>query len=152
MKITNNGGSTPVTDVLIGGKVYSLKGADAQHLQRIAALLNQKSIEVRNTPGFKSMDQEYKQLLMNINLADEYFRMKDEADRLRAEIEEKENELYSARHDLVSIKMKLENALRQQDVLEKRAEEWRNRYEELKSKQSFVIDEKQPVSNAENEC
>ena len=98
------------------------------------------------------MDQEYKQLLMNINLADEYFRMKDEADRLRAEIEEKENELYSARHDLVSIKMKLENALRQQDVLEKRAEEWRNRYEELKSKQSFVIDEKQPVSNAENGC
>ena len=37
------------TDVLIGGKVYSLAGADAEHLQRVAALLNSKLVEVRGT-------------------------------------------------------------------------------------------------------
>lgn len=120
------------TDVLIAGKVYSLKGADAEHLQRVAALLNRKIIEVRNTPGYKNLDNEYKELLMNINLADEYFRVQDELDGYKEELDAKEGELYAARHELVSLKLKLENALRQQNVLEKRAEEWKNRYEELK--------------------
>lgn len=120
------------TDVLIAGKVYSLKGADAEHLQRVAALLNRKIIEVRNTPGYKNLDSEYKELLMNINLADEYFKVLDELDEYKEELDAKEGELYAARHELVSLKLKLENALRQQNVLEKRAEEWKNRYEELK--------------------
>lgn len=120
------------TDVLIAGKVYSLKGADAEHLQRVAALLNRKIIEVRNTAGYKNLDSEYKELLMNINLADEYFKVLDELDGFKEDLDAKESELYAARHELVSLKLKLENALRQQNVLEKRAEEWKNRYEELK--------------------
>lgn len=120
------------TDVLIAGKVYSLKGADPEHLQRVAGLLNQKIVEVRNTPGYKSLDAEYKTLLMNLNLADEYFHVYDELTQLKEDMDAKDNELYAARHELVSLKLKLENALRQQDVLEKRAEEWKNRYEELK--------------------
>lgn len=120
------------TDVLIAGKVYSLKGADAEHLQRVAALINQKTAEVRNIAGYKSMDAEYKSLLMNLNLADEYFHVYDEMVQLKEDLDAKDNELYAARHELVSLKLKIENALRQQDVLEKRAEEWKNRYEELK--------------------
>ena len=44
---------------------------------------------------------------------------------------DKENELYTVRHDLVSLKLKLENALRQGDILEKRVSEWKKKYEEL---------------------
>lgn len=129
-------GSPAATDVLIAGKVYSLAGADPEHLQRVAALLNQKTLEVRGMPGYRNMEPEYRALLMNINLADEYFRAKDEADRLKNEMADRENELYTARHELVSMKLKLENALKQQNVLEKRAEEWKNRYEELKGHDS----------------
>ncbi len=120
------------TDVLIAGKVYTLRGAEPEHLQRVAALLNQKTLEVKNAQGYKNLDPEYKELLMNINLADEYFRACDELTALREDMDARENELYAARHELVSLKLKLENALRQQNVLEKRAEEWKNRYEELK--------------------
>ncbi|MDO4961691.1 MAG: cell division protein ZapA [Eubacteriales bacterium] len=123
------------TEVLIAGKVYKLAGADAEHLQRVAALLNAKILEVKNIPGYKNLDHDYKELLMNINLADEYFKVRDEADRLKAEAEAKENELYTARHDLVSMKLKLENALKQQNVLERRAEEWKTKYEALKEGQ-----------------
>ena len=123
------------TDVLIGGKVYSLAGADAEHLQRVAALLNSKLVEVRGTAGYKNMDPEYRELLLNLNLADEYFKVREEADRYQDEAASMENELYTARHDLVSMKLKLENALKQQDVLERRVEEWKSRYEELKGEQ-----------------
>ena len=129
------------TDVLIAGKVYSLKGADPEHLQRVAAMLNQKIVEVRNTPGYKNLDAEYKTLLMNLNLTDEYFSVYDELNKLKEDMDAKENELYAARHELVSLKLKLENALRQQDILEKRAEEWKNRYEELKGADVQLKDE-----------
>ncbi len=126
----NNQGTA--TDVLIAGKVYSLKGADQEHLQKVAAFLNRKIVEVRNIQGYKKLDPEYKELLMDLNLADEYFKVSDELAKLKEEMDAKENELYAARHELVSLKLKLENALRQQNVLEKRSEEWKNRYEELK--------------------
>ena len=129
------------TDVLIAGKVYSLKGADPEHLQRVAGLLNQKIVEVRNTQGYKNLDAEYKALLMNLNLADEYFRVYDELNKLKEDMDAKDNELYAARHELVSLKLKLENALRQQDILEKRAEEWKSRYEELKGADAELNDE-----------
>ncbi len=120
------------TDVLIGGKIYSLAGGDPAYLQKVAGLLNAKLAEVRSTPGYKHMDPEYRQLMMNLNLADEYFRAREEAEQYRAEAAARESELYTARHDLVSLKLKLENALKQQDVLERRVEEWKNRYEEQK--------------------
>ena len=134
-KTLDNTGKAVSTDVLIGGKVYSLAGADAEHLQRVAALLNSKLAEVRGTAGYKNLDPEYRELLLNLNLADEYFKIREEADRYKDEAASMENELYTARHDLVSMKLKLENALKQQDVLERRVEEWKNRYEELKAEQ-----------------
>ncbi len=135
-EIFDNKTSEQTTDVLIGGKIYSLAGGDAVYLQKVAGLLNAKLAEVRNTPGYKHLDPEYRQLLLNLNLADEYFKARDEADQYRAEAAARESELYTARHELVSLRMKLENALKQQDVLERRVEEWKNRCEELRGAQS----------------
>ena len=109
---SSNASKKPVTtDVLIGGKIYSLSGADGEYLQKVAGLLNTKIAEVRGTPGYKKLDSEYKELLLNLNLADEYFKLRDEAEKARDQAASMESELYTARHDLVSMKLKLENAL-----------------------------------------
>ena len=50
-----------------------------------------------------------------------------------AEMEEKERELYAVKHDMVSTQMKLEAALKQQEKLGERMEEWKKKYEELKA-------------------
>ena len=80
----NNQGTA--TDVLIAGRVYSLKGADQEHLQKVAAFLNRKIVEVRNIQGYKKLDPEYKELLMDLNLADEYFKVSDELAKLKEEM------------------------------------------------------------------
>ena len=126
----DNSRKTAATEVLIGGKIYSLAGGDPEYLQKVAALLNRKLAEVRSTSGYKNLDHEYRELLLNLNLADEYFMMQREAEQYREQASAMESELYTARHDLVSVKMKLENALKQQEVLAKRAEEWKRKYEE----------------------
>ena len=133
---------TPVTtDVLIGGRIYSLSGADSEYLQKVAALLNAKIAEVRSTPGYKKLDQEYKELLLNLNLADEYFKLRKEAEGAKDQAAAMENELYTARHDLVSQKLKLENALKQQDVLEKRIEDFKAQAKEARSQADKAVAE-----------
>lgn len=120
------------TDVLIDGRVYSISGQEnEEYLQRVARFVNDTIQEVRKLPGYKRLDDEYQALLLNLNLADAYFKQKEALDKLSEEAEEKERELYNLKHDMVSTQMKLEAALRQQDRLGERCEEWKRKYEEL---------------------
>ena len=99
----------------------------------MAQFVNEKIQEVRTLPGFKRLDEEYQTLLLNLNLADAYFKEKEEVTRLAEAAEEKERELYAVKHDMVSTQMKLEAALKQQEKLGERMEEWKKKYEELKA-------------------
>ncbi|MCQ2401204.1 MAG: cell division protein ZapA [Lachnospiraceae bacterium] len=119
------------TEVLIGGKVYSLAGADASYLQKVSGYLNSKIAEVKTAPGYRSLDADYRALLLNLNIADDYFKAQAEKEGYQKKAEELEKELYAARHDIVSTKLKLENSLKQQDVLEARALEWKEKYQSL---------------------
>ncbi len=119
------------TDVLIDGKIYSITGADEVYMQRVAAFINDTIKAVRKLPSYRHLDAEYKQLLLNLNIADEYFKECEETERYRQEAEELERELYSVKHDIVGTKMKLESALKQQEILENRCEELKKKYEEL---------------------
>ncbi|MDO4266449.1 MAG: cell division protein ZapA [Eubacteriales bacterium] len=124
-----------LTDVLIDGKIYSISGTeDAEHIQKVAQLVNDTIQEVRTIPGYKRLDDAYQALLLNLNLADACFRERENMARLTEEAEEKDRELYALKHDMVSVQMKLEAALKQQDRLGERAEEWKKKYEELKAK------------------
>lgn len=120
-----------VTDVLIGGKIYTLSGAEPEHMHKVAAFLNKKIAQLKKIPGFSRLDPSYRELLLDINLADEYFKLQAEADAVKKELLGREDELYTARHDLVSQKLKLENALKQEDILEQRVNEWKQKYDEL---------------------
>lgn len=119
------------TEVVIGGKVYRLTGADSAYLQAVASFLNEKLAEVRTAAGYNHMDDEYRHLLLCLNLADEYFKEKKEAEQYQEEAREQESKVINLKHDLVTAKMKLEAALRQQSVVEARSQSWKKRYEEL---------------------
>ncbi len=121
------------TEVLINGKVYSLSGADGAYIQKVAAFINRKLAEVRTVQGYNHMSDEYRTLLLELNLCDEYFRAMDEMEKMRSSMEDMERELYSVKHDIVGTKLKLEASLKQQEVLEGRCEEWHRKYEELRS-------------------
>lgn len=116
------------TEVLIGGKVYSLAGADASYLQKVSGYLNSKILEVKSAQGYRSLDADYRELLLNLNIADDFFKAESEKEEYRKKAEELEKELYAVRHDIVSTKLKLENSLKQQEVLEARVDEWKDKY------------------------
>lgn len=98
------------TEVMIGGKVFTLRGSESEeYLQRVAIYLNNKLAEYNKLESFRKQSVEYKNVLVQLNIADDYFQAKKKIDKLEEELERKEKELYDLKHDLISTQIKLEN-------------------------------------------
>ncbi|MCH5280269.1 MAG: cell division protein ZapA [Lachnospiraceae bacterium] len=98
------------TEVMIGGKVYTLRGSESEeYLQRVAIYLNNKIAEYNKLESFRKQSVDYKNVLVQLNIADDYFQAKKKIAKLEEELERKEKELYDLKHDLISTQIKLEN-------------------------------------------
>ncbi len=100
-----------VDEVLIGGKVYTLSGYESEeYFQRVASYINNKMSEYGKLDSFKKLPMDMQSVLMQINIADEYFKAKKQISILEEEVKAKEKELYDLKHELISYQIKLENS------------------------------------------
>lgn len=96
--------------VIIGGKVYTLSGyEEEEYLQKVAAYINNKLDEFDILEDYHKLPGDMKATLLELNIADDYFKAKKQAERLELELEQKEKEIYDLKHDLVSNQIKLES-------------------------------------------
>ena len=97
-------------EVIIGGKVYKLSGYEEEgYLQKVAAYINNKINEYDSMEGFRRLPGDMKATLIQLNIADDYFKAKSQAEKLELEIEAKEKEIYNLKHDLISNQIKAES-------------------------------------------
>ena len=97
------------TEVLIDGNIYTLGGSEEQeYLQKVAAYINQKIGILKAQPGFTRQNKDYQELMIYLNLADDYFKTLQEAKMLRAQKNDLEKEIYSLKHELIGVQMKLD--------------------------------------------
>ena len=107
----NVDGKINYAEVLIDKKVYTVGGTeDTEYFQKIAAYINLKLRDLRNQSGFSKQSEDYQQVMLAINMADDYFKTQDMAELLQRQKEETEREIYSIKHDLIHTQMKLEEA------------------------------------------
>lgn len=98
-------------EVLIGGKVYTLSGYESEeYFQKVASYINNKTAEYGKRDSFKKLPMDMQSVLMQINIADDYFKAKKQISIMEEEVKAKEKELYDLKHDLISYQIKLENA------------------------------------------
>ena len=96
--------------VTINGKQYVLAGYESdEYLQRVAAYINHKYVE------FKS--QEGRNVLMQINITDDYFKAQQRVNELSDVITQKDRELFELRHEIIGYKTQVEELQNQTDVL-----------------------------------
>lgn len=101
------------TQVLIDGKIYTLGGSeDEAYLQRTASYVNEKNMQLRGIPGFSKQSADYQQVMIQLNIADDYFKALDHSEQMEEERNRMEKESYSLKHELVSTQMKLEAVLK----------------------------------------
>ncbi|MCD7814378.1 MAG: cell division protein ZapA [Lachnospiraceae bacterium] len=109
------------TQVIIAGKIYTLSGYESEeYLQRVAAYLNGKISDFRNVDGYQRLSPDMRGILLNLNTADDYFKMKNKVEELEQDLSEKDRDIYELRHELITAQIRLENSEKQNQVLEDR--------------------------------
>ncbi len=102
------------TDVIIAGKVYTLGGYESEeYLQRVAGYLNGKNAEIRRIDGFLRQPSDYQNVMLQLNVADDYFKAMARLSELESQTESQANEIYSLKHQLVTAQLKLEEMKRE---------------------------------------
>lgn len=106
------------TEVLIGGKVFTLSGFESEeYLQQVSTYLNHKITECTSSEDYKKQSAETRSILLSLNVADDYFKAKKQGNALESDIEAKDKEMYDLKHELISVQIKLENAEKTLDEL-----------------------------------
>lgn len=98
------------TEVIIGGKVITLSGYESEeYLQKVASYINSKIAEYNRVDSFRRQPLDLQNVLLQINLADDYFKAKKQIESLEEELEAKDKELYDLKHELIASQIKLES-------------------------------------------
>ena len=98
------------TEVIIGGRVFTLCGYESEeYLQKVASYINNKLVEYGKVDSFRRQNVDMQNVLLQLNIADDYFKAKKQISAMEEDMEAKEKELYDLKHELIAAQIKLEN-------------------------------------------
>ncbi len=111
-------------EVIINNKRYTLRGYESEeYLQKVATYINNKHSEFKKQDAYKLLDSEMKNILMEINIADDYFKIRGQIKEIELENEGKGNEIFELKHELVLAQTKLESSDREINLLKQELNE-----------------------------
>lgn len=112
------------TEVIIGGKVFTLSGYESEeYLQKVASYINNKINEYNKVESFRRCPMDTQGVLLQLNIADDYFKAKKQISVLEEELQTKEKELYDLKHELISAQIKLESSEERVKALQQEADD-----------------------------
>jgi len=128
--------------VVIGGKQYNMGGYESEeYLQSIASYINSKTDELKQQGGFPKLASDIVNILLQINIADDYFKMKRSQEEIEREYTEKQKETVDLKREIIGLQAKLETfeqenrAMREENLeLQKRIIRMEAEIEELRRK------------------
>ena len=113
------------TEVVINGRVLTLSGYESQeYLQKVAAYLNNKLTDCKQSDSFRRQPLELQNIMIQLNIADDYFKAKKIADTLEGDLESKDKEIYDLKHELIANQIKLDNQVGEIKQLKKDIQEY----------------------------
>ena len=111
--------------VVINNKVYTLSGQESEdYLQNIATYINGKIAECQSSEAYRRFNAEYQNVLLALNIADDYFKAKDQVNQMLTEDDDKDKQIYDLRHEVIEVQIKYESA-------QKMIEEYKDKISEL---------------------
>lgn len=108
-------------EVIINNKRYTLCGYESEeYLQKIATYINSKHNEFKNKDAYKFLDADLKNIMVQINIADDFYKTKEKVKEIEADNEAKSNEIFDLKHELITTQTKL--GMAQKEIEELKAE------------------------------
>lgn len=103
----------------LAGRVYTLSGYEEEaYLQKVASYLNSKLEEFKEMPDYTKLSGDMKSVLLELNIADDYFKAKAQVERLERELQQKEDESSDLKNELVSRQIEQERNTKAYEELE----------------------------------
>ena len=97
--------------VVIGGKIITLGGYESEeYFQKVASYINNKIAELSEMPGYSRQPVETKHTLISLNITDDYFKAKKQAEIFEQDLQQKDQEMYDLKHELIALRMQIEEA------------------------------------------
>ena len=108
--------------VIIGGKIITLGGYESEEsFQKVASYINKKMDELSAMPGYSRQPMETKHTLISLNITDDYFKAKKQAEVFEQDLQQKDQEMYDLKHELISLRMQIEEAQKnEQEALDEK--------------------------------
>ncbi|MDD3277454.1 MAG: cell division protein ZapA [Lachnospiraceae bacterium] len=121
-----------MTKVLIDGKIITLGGYEStDYLQKVASYINNKIAELSEIPGYKRQAPDTKHTLLSLNIADDYFKAKTQAETLEEDIESKDKETYDMKNDMIASQIQMDKLQADNRKLEIENEALKKQVQEL---------------------
>ena len=96
------------TDVVINGKKYTLSGYESNdYMQKVASYLNDKCAQMAQQTDFRYLDKETQNVLVQLNIADDYFKLKSQMKSKENDSDTKSNEIFELKHEVIALQTKL---------------------------------------------
>ena len=112
------------TEVIIGGKIYTLSGYESEeYLQKVAAYINNKLSFFKQDDGYRRQTVDVQRTLLELNIADDYFKAIKQADAIEADMQIKDRQLYDVKHELISAQIKNETLEKETESLKEKVTE-----------------------------
>ena len=98
-------------EVLIDGRKYTICGFEsAEYLQQVASYINRKFNDFKKEDYYARLDMDLRNVLLAINIADDYYKAKKKASEYRTENELKDKMVLDMKHEIIqfqeSVKVK----------------------------------------------
>lgn len=114
-----------VIDVVIDGQIYTIGGFESEaYIQKVATYISNKISEFKKDEGYRRQKFDVQKIILELNIADDYFKAKKQAEMLEVDLEMKEREAYEFKHDLVTANVKLQTMEEQVEKLNKKIVEY----------------------------
>ncbi|MDO5411206.1 MAG: hypothetical protein Q4F21_12285, partial [Lachnospiraceae bacterium] len=99
-------------EIVISGRRYKLSGNEsAAYMEKVAEYVNNMYTRLRELPGFTSRSQDYQNLMMYLNLADDYLKKSGWTEEKQTEADtQAQEEIYRLKLELVEARKKAEAA------------------------------------------
>lgn len=127
------------TEVVINGQIFVISGYESEeYIQKVGYYLNNKLTEIQKLESYKRQSNDMKSILVQLNIADDYFKAKKQAEIFEQDLQQKDQEMYELKHELIALRMKIEetekkeqDARTQKELLEGKVKELEKEIDKL---------------------
>lgn len=123
------------TDVLIDGRKYTICGFESdEYLQKVASYINRKFAEFKKKDYYSRLDLDLRNVLLAINIADDYFKAKKKSSQYQSECELKDKTVLDMKHEIIDLKDQLKKSEDKREQLESDLEDAEKKIIELETR------------------